>query len=415
LVILYNIFIFLYTLGIRIASLFNLKAKLWVKGRKDILKKIENGLATKKPGQKVAWFHCASLGEFEQGRPVIEAFRKMMPDHLIVLTFFSPSGYEIRKTYSGADHVFYLPADFPRTARKFIEILNPDCAFFIKYEYWYNYLSFLKKSHIPVYMVSAIFRDTQLFFKGYGFWFRKQLHNLTWFFVQDENSEKLLMGIGIHQVSVSGDTRFDRVGAISGQQKQIKGIREFCNGSKVILAGSTWPEDEKVLLPFIFENKEKYKFIIAPHEVHEARITSLMSQLGNDCMRFSKADEMPISDFHVLVIDSIGILSSLYRQAFVAYIGGGFGVGIHNILEPAAFGVPVIIGPTYQRFREARELILEGGAFCINNEFELTKVVQELTDFPDKHKRVSDICSEYVEVNKGATKHIIEHIYARTP
>ena len=273
---LYNIFIFFYVLGIRAASLVNEKAKLWVNGRKDILRKIEKALAGNHNRKKIAWFHCASLGEFEQGRPVIEAFKEAMPDHLIFLTFFSPSGYEIRKNYPGADHVFYLPADCPGMAAKFVKTLSPDIVFFIKYEYWYNYLAVLKQRGIPTYMVSAIFRPSQPFFKWYGSWFRKQLNNLTWFFVQDEDSEKLLRKIGIEQVSVSGDTRFDRVSAIAGQEKPVEGIDEFCKDSRVLLAGSTWPDDEKILLPFILENKAKFKFIIAPHEVHKERIDGLM-------------------------------------------------------------------------------------------------------------------------------------------
>ena len=286
--VLYNIFIFFYSLGIHAASLVNKKAKLWVKGRKGILRNIEKALSEKHTGKKLAWFHCASLGEFEQGRPVIEEFRKTNPDHLIFLTFFSPSGYEIRKNYAGADHIFYLPVDYPGMASGFIKILSPDIVFFIKYEYWYNYLAILKRKGIPTYMVSAIFRPSQFFFKAYGFWFRKQLRNLNWFFVQDEDSEKLLKKIGIWQVSVSGDTRFDRVSAIAVQQKPIAGMDGFCKDTRVILAGSTWPADEKILLPFILEHKSEYKFIIAPHEVHKERIDGLILQLGSGSLRFSK-------------------------------------------------------------------------------------------------------------------------------
>ncbi len=336
-----------------------------MKGRRDILQKIEEALAGKQDNRKIAWFHCASLGEFEQGRPVIEAFRENRPDHLIFLTFFSPSGYEVRKNFTGADYVFYLPVDTPGMAARFIKILSPDIVFFIKYEYWYNYLAILKRQGIPTYMVSAIFRPSQPFFKSYGFWFRKQLMNLSWFFVQDEDSEKLLRKTGILQVSVSGDTRFDRVSTIAGQNKPVEGIDLFCGDSRVILAGSTWPADEKILLPFILENKSEYKFIIAPHEVHQERIDGLISQLGTGSLRFSQLNEINSHEARILVVDSIGILASLYRYAFISFVGGGFGVGIHNILEPAAFGVPVIFGPNYNRFREARELIHESGAISI--------------------------------------------------
>jgi len=408
---LYNIFIYFYVLGIRAASLVNEKAKLWVRGRKDILQKIEEALTGNHDKEKIAWFHCASLGEFEQGRPVMEAFREAMPDHRIFLTFFSPSGYEIRKNYPGADHVFYLPADSPEMAAKFVKVLSPDIVFFIKYEYWYNYLAVLKQRGIPTYMVSAIFRSSQPFFRWYGSWFRKQLNNLSWFFVQDEDSESLLRKIDIQQVSVSGDTRFDRVNAIAGQKKPVEGMDEFCKDSLVMLAGSTWPEDEKILLPFILETKTKFKFIIAPHEVHKERIDGLMSQVGSGGLRFSQASDKNVREARVLVIDSIGLLASLYRYAFVSFVGGGFGVGIHNILEPAAFGVPVIFGPNYEQFREARELIREGGATSIKNEEDFRKVFGRMADVPGERDRASGICSAYVTSHKGATAHILKHLH----
>ena len=398
-------------MGIRVASLVNEKAKLWVNGRKGILGKIEEALAGNHDKKKIAWFHCASLGEFEQGRPVMEAFREAMPDHRIFLTFFSPSGYEIRKNYPGADHVFYLPADTAGMAAKFIKVLSPDIVFFIKYEYWYNYLAVLKQREIPTYMVSVIFRPTQPFFRWYGSWFRKQLNNLTWFFVQDEDSETLLRKIGIQQVSVSGDTRFDRVSSIVNQKKPVEGVDEFCKDSLVMLAGSTWPEDEQILLPFILENKTKFKFIIAPHEVHKERIDLLMSRLGPGGLRFSQENETNIRETRILVIDSIGILASLYRYAFISFVGGGFGVGIHNILESAAFGVPVIFGPNYKRFREARDLIREGGAYSIKSEDDFRTAFGRITDIPGERDRASGICTAYVTNHKGATAHILKHFH----
>jgi 3-deoxy-D-manno-octulosonic-acid transferase len=408
---LYNILIFFYVLAIRTASLFNEKAKLWVRGRKGILKNIEKVLSVSRDKKKTAWFHCASLGEFEQGRPVIEAFRLARPDYLICLTFFSPSGYEIRKNYPGADFVFYLPADLPGVAGKFINILSPDIVFFIKYEYWYNYLAILKKRRIPTYMVSGIFRTSQPFFRWYGFWFRKQLNNLTWFFVQDEDSEKLLKKIGIEQVSVSGDTRFDRVTSIAEKADQIIGIDDFCFGSSVLLAGSTWPEDEKILLSFIQKNNPGFKFIIAPHEVNNDRIEELMLQIGQGGLRYSQLDESNIRKAHILVIDSIGMLSSLYRYAYISYVGGGFGVGIHNILEPAAFGVPIIFGPNYNRFREARELIHLGGAISINNEEEFSKAFNLWTKGTSEHDLASKVCTAYVASHNGATAKILNHLH----
>ena len=260
-------------------------------------------------------------------------------------------------------------------------------------------------------MVSAIFRSSQPFFRWYGSWFRKQLNNLSWFFVQDEDSESLLRKIDIQQVSVSGDTRFDRVNAIAGQKKPVEGMDEFCKDSLVMLAGSTWPEDEKILLPFILETKTKFKFIIAPHEVHKARIDGLMSQVGSGGLRFSQASDKNVREARVLVIDSIGLLASLYRYAFVSFVGGGFGVGIHNILEPAAFGVPVIFGPNYERFLEARELIREGGATSIKNEEDFRKVFGRMADVPGERDRASGICSAYVTSHKGATAHILKHLH----
>jgi len=381
-----------------------------VNGRKDIFAQMEEALKGEHEKKKIAWFHCASLGEFEQGRPVIEAFRKQMPDHRIFLTFFSPSGYEIRKNYSGADYIFYLPPDLPGRAVKFVRILSPDIVFFIKYEYWYNYLSILKRRGIPTYMVSAIFRSSQPFFQWYGFWFRKQLNNLTWFFVQDEDSAKLLNAIGIGQVSVSGDTRFDRVSVIAQQNGSVEFIEGFCKNSMIFLCGSTWPDDEKILLPFIRENKARLKFIIAPHEVNKERIEGLMSLLGSDGLRYSDMKERVNPEASILVIDSIGLLASLYRYAFLAFVGGGFGVGIHNILEPAAFGVPVIFGPNYGRFREARELINKGGAVSINGIENLRSTFTRLIEIPDERDRCSGICLKYVASHKGATEHILKQI-----
>ncbi|MCX6244929.1 MAG: 3-deoxy-D-manno-octulosonic acid transferase [Bacteroidetes bacterium] len=408
--IVYNIFVLFYVSAIRIAALFNPKARQWVNGRKNLLKNIQSALSSHKEKKKVAWFHCASLGEFEQGRPILEAFKLSRPDHRIVLTFFSPSGFEIRKNYPGADHVFYLPADTRANVKEFIRLLSPSIVFFIKYEYWYNYIAELKKKNIPVYMVSAIFRPSQPFFRWYGGWFRKQLDNLAWFFVQDRDSEALLQKIGISKVTVSGDTRFDRVQAVAEQNRPVELMEEFCRNSKVLLAGSTWPEDETVILPFIHENNDKMKFVIAPHEVDKGRIDGLMSLIGTGGLRYSEANAQSIAEARVLVIDSIGILAFLYRYAHVSFIGGGFGVGIHNILESAAFGVPVIFGPNYLRFREACELIREGGAFSIGNKDEFKSALGNLLNNPGRHERASAICRTYVSANKGATSYILDHI-----
>ena len=409
--ILYNIFVNFYVSVARLAALFNPKARQWVHGRKNLLENIGLTLSAYSDGKKIAWFHCASLGEFEQGRPLIEAFKSSKPDYRIVLTFFSPSGFEVRKNYPGADHVFYLPADTRANAKKFIRLVSPDIVFFIKYEYWYSYLAELKQMNIPVFMVSAIFRPSQPFFRWYGGWFRKQLGNLTWFFVQDSKSESLLHSIGIYQVSVSGDTRFDRVAAIAEENRPVQWMEEFSRDSTIFLAGSTWQEDEKLILPFILENTSRMKFIIAPHETHKERIDGLMMLIGSGGLRYSEANVQNITEARVLVIDSIGILAFMYRYAFLSFVGGGFGAGIHNILESAASGVPVICGPNHQLFREARDLIRKGGVFSVTNEQEFRSVVGRLTGDSGLHDRVSAICRTYVSGNKGATRHILDHIH----
>ena len=410
--LLYNILIRFYLAGIRIMALYNPKARLWIKGRKDILGKAAGFIRNKTEKKKTAWFHCASLGEFEQGRPLIGSFHAAKPDYRIILTFFSPSGYEIRKSYPVADGVLYIPGDTPEMARKFITILSPDIVFFVKYEYWYNHLAELKRRNIPVYMISAIFRPSQPFFRWYGSWFRKQLNNLAWFFVQDPESEQLLKKIGITHVSVSGDTRFDRVGAIAAQSSPVKGMEHFCRDSFIMVAGSTWPEDEKTIFGFINGNKEHCKSIIAPHEVDKERIKGLISRFGAGIQLYSGADEKSLTESRVLIIDSIGILAFLYRYATVAYIGGGFGAGIHNILEAAASGIPVIFGPNYQKFREAQDLILGGGAFSVANPSEFMKVMEQLMNDAEAREKAGSFCLDYINTHKGATQHILHHINA---
>ncbi len=406
----YSIFIQLYILSIRIATLFNPKARKWIAGRTNIFRQIEE--AVKKDGKKkkIAWFHCASLGEFEQGRPVLEAFREKYPDHKIFLTFFSPSGYEIRHKYEQADWVFYLPSDTKANARKFLDLVDPDLVFFIKYEYWFNYLDELTSRNIPVYIVSAIFRKGQQFFGWYGGWFRKRLRKITWFFLQDEESETLLRSIGIERESISGDTRFDRVFAIASQDGEFPLIQQFCKDSKVILAGSTWPEDESILLPLCKEEGEKIKFIIAPHEVDSERITALVSAIGGNILRYSEAAGKDGSSYDILVIDSIGILAYLYKYATVAYIGGGFGSGIHNILEAAAFGVPVIFGPKFSKFREARDLVNLGGAISISTRNEYEAAFHRFFGDPGYCQQCAGICMNYVAEKKGATKRILQRL-----
>jgi 3-deoxy-D-manno-octulosonic-acid transferase len=410
---LYNISIYLYSFIIHFASFLNTKARLWINGRKDIFSRISEAVENEPSGEtrKIAWFHCASLGEFEQGKPVIEAFRSRFPGYKIFLTFFSPSGYEVRKNYKDADYIFYLPADTKHNAERFISLVNPQIVFFIKYEYWYNYLRNLYQKKIPFYIISAIFRPGQHFFKWYGSWFRDQIKQVNWFFLQDHESATLLLKIGINTFSITGDTRFDRVYAIARQVHSYPLIEKFCGDSQVILAGSSWAEDEEILFPMMNKSGSSLRFIIAPHETHPARISSLISRLKIPALRYSEANSENIHDFRVLIIDCIGILAHLYQYPFIAYIGGGFGSGIHNILEAAAFGVPVVFGPNYKKFREARDLISLGGAFTISDANQFIQITNHLLSMPEEYSECAEICYKYILEHQGATEKIMEKIH----
>ena len=428
---LYDLIIKFFGCAVCIAALFNKKARKWMQGRKDFSSKLTDFTTVQLSNcPTVVWFHCASLGEFEQGRPVIEAFREEHPDWKIIVTFFSPSGYEIRKNYPGADHIFYLPIDTPRNARNFIDLINPSLVIFVKYEYWFRYLDELYRRNIPVYFISAIFRDNQHFFRWYGGWALKQLKKITGFFVQDDASAQLLRRHGIDRVTVSGDTRFDRVAAIAENAKAYPEVGKFVSGSPVFLAGSTWPADEEMILHLIEEAGYRVKFIIAPHEVGRERVEALrekvigrqssvasrriesgtMEQWNNGTILFSELNGENAAGAGVLIIDGIGYLSHLYRYATIAFIGGGFGVGIHNILEAATFGKPVIFGPNYHKFREAEELVEEGGAFPVENAQQLNNRTIELLTDPDFLKRSSEISATYVREKRGATAIILEKI-----
>ncbi len=405
--LLYSLFIRIYRMGIGIACIFNKKALLWVKGRKNIFRQIEERVQ-KGP---VIWFHVASLGEFEQGRPVIEEIRNRYPDYKILITFFSPSGYEIRKNYQGADYIFYLPLDTRANAIRFIRAVKPVMALFIKYEFWYHYLSVLKSRNIPVYLVSGIFRPQQIFFRWYGAWFRKILGNFNHLFVQTKESEALLKKINITNVSVSGDTRFDRVKQISMQAKEIEIASVFKNSQLCLVAGSTWPKDEELLIQYINTQHSSSKFIIVPHEIDENHIQHIIRQLQKSFVRFSAAGQTDIADKQVLIIDNIGMLSSLYRYGEIAYIGGGFGKGIHNILEAAVYGIPVIFGPHYNKFNEAIELLKLGGAFSINNFDTMQSVFDHLIENAAERKHIGEIAKDFILQNAGATQLILNHIF----
>lgn len=405
---LYKAGIHLYHLAIKIAVFFNAKASLFVRGRKGWKQKLAAKIDT---NARYLWFHCASLGEFEQGRPLIEEVRKQFPQYRIVLTFFSPSGYEIRKNYEQADIIMYLPIDTRRNAKTFIKMIQPEKAFFIKYEYWHFYFDELKKRGIPLYMVSAIFRDNQQFFKKnlWGQWYRQMLKKVTHFFVQDEKSARLLQSLGIQNYTVSGDTRFDRVAAIAENVGEIPVVDKFKNENLLLVAGSTWQPDEELLATFINE-QSNLKTIVAPHEVTPANINRL-ELLFNDSVRFSRLDENSAAGHRVIIIDSIGMLSSLYRYGEIAYIGGGFGVGIHNILEAATFGLPIIFGPNYRKFKEAVDLNNLGGAFPVNDKASMEKVFKALLFDHNTRKSASEKCKSFVAKNVGSTQIILKKVF----
>ncbi len=407
-IVLYNFGIFLYRLGIGIASFFNPKAQLWVSGRRDLFSKT-TAFRAQNEGQLI-WFHCASLGEFEQGRPVIEGLKKDRPDWKIVVTFYSPSGYEIRKNYAVADAVFYLPLDTKNNARKFIDALRPDYSVFVKYEFWYHHLFELKRRSIPTILISSIFRKEQIFFKFHGSLHRKMLHFFDCIFVQDELSKKNLLDIDIQHIKLSGDTRIDRVLSIAEIGKSIPLAAQFKGNSPLLICGSTWGQDEKTLSGVI-ANKvfSDWKFIIAPHEIGEKHLKQIEAILPFSSVRFSKVNEQNINDFRVLLIDNIGLLSRLYKYGDLAYIGGGFGAGIHNTLEPMAHGLPVIFGPKYRKFTEAVYLVDSGGGFVVNDSQDLMKVFVNLTD-EENLKEAAGKARDYILENEGASAGVIDYI-----
>lgn len=361
------------------------------------------------------WFHFASLGEFEQGRPVLEKMKVLYPEKPVVVTFFSPSGYEVRKNTLLADAVYYLPLDTPKNARGFIEALQPDIAVFTKYEYWYCFFNELNKRHIPLYIISGIFRPGQVFFKWYGGLHRKMLGMVSHFFVQDDASQKLLQTLNINNVTVSGDTRFDRVWANAQQPKQLPEIEKFKGGKNVFIAGSTWPQDEELLVNLVMLYPD-WKFIFAPHEITEEKVNKLIDILPTDqTIRFSHISHLTSHIFakQVLVVDNIGMLSSLYQYGEVAYIGGGFGVGIHNTLEAAAFGLPVIFGPNYQRFREACDLVELKAGISIGNMHELKNAAGLVMEDEIYRNNASKLTARYVAEHTGATEAIAGYIGER--
>ena len=397
---------------LKIAALFNPKIKLFVDGRKSVFKILSNKI---KAYDKTIWFHAASLGEYEQGLPVMERMKSRFPNHLIVLTFFSPSGYEVRKNNTIADVTVYLPLDTKSNVKKFMEIVRPDMAFFIKYEYWPNYLNALKNQETPTYLISGIFREDQLFFKWYGSFYRTALDAFNHFFVQNSKSKDLLLKLGKSNVTVSGDTRFDRVASILNRDNALEFIEEFKDKSLTIVVGSSWPKDELLLVPYINSSKN-VKFIIAPHNIKTEQIQSLKNSISKKTILFSELDftasnPINLAGFDVFIIDTIGILTKIYSYADIAYVGGGFGnPGVHNILEPATFGIPIIIGPNYSHFPEATALVNMEGCISISTQEELDEAFDNLIQNQDVRFEKGHICSTFVEMNKNATEIIMNHI-----
>ncbi|MCD4770360.1 MAG: 3-deoxy-D-manno-octulosonic acid transferase [Bacteroidales bacterium] len=404
---LYNLGITAYTLSIRFASLFNSKAAMWVKGRRGWKKQIAGKFNAP---DTVYWFHCASLGEFEQGRPVIELIKKRMPEVKILLTFFSPSGYEIRKNYENADLVMYLPADIPRNVRYFLKQASPAKAVFIKYEFWYNYLSELHRQSVPVYLVSGTFRPSQHFFRFTGRYFLKYLKQFTHFFVQDNESANVLQKAGISHVTVSGDTRFDRVYSISQSAAANSLLASFKASKKLIVAGSSWPPDEEIITRYINTGQTDAKWVFAPHEVDPAHINRLEKLLKVPVIKYSEAGNADLSGYVVLIIDSIGLLSSVYKYADISVIGGGFGKGIHNILEPATWGIPVVFGPNHNKFNEANELLKTGGAMTFGNYSRFESIINNFLTDQILLKESSEISLQYVKKNLGASQFVADKL-----
>lgn len=417
--LLYDIALGLLGPGMRIAALFHAKARLWVDGRKQWrwhLSKAAMSVLEPKTMGKTLWIHAASLGEFEQGRPVIEAVRERFPDWRIVLTFFSPSGYEIRKNYPHADLICYLPADTRRNAADFLEIIQPDVAVFVKYEFWANYLFALKKRGIPVLLISALFRETQPFFRSYGAFWRRMLGSFEHFFVQNEQSAHLLSSIGFQNSTISGDTRVDRVLSIARQAPENVLLDAFQKDAStgvskpLVIAGSTWPADEAILAEMMLHpTLSAFKWVFAPHDPSPAAVAQVLAVCPDGAATYSRANAATLDQANTLVIDNVGLLNTLYRYGSIAYIGGGFGKGIHNTLEPAAFGLPVIFGPKYERFEEARQFVARGGAFAVHNAKELLAVLQQLQD-PDFYQKASGAVLGYLEESRGATEDVVAYL-----
>jgi len=405
---LYNLLLHLASLLVKGAAYFSPKIKLFVAGRKTVFATLSQHLS---PEDKTIWFHAASLGEFEQGLPVMEQIKLQYPTHKIVVTFFSPSGYEVRKNNNVADVTVYLPLDTKANAETFLRLVHPDLVFFIKYEYWPNYLKALKSAGIPTYLISGIFRENQAFFKWYGGFYREALKRFAYFFVQNEGSKLLLQRLGYQNVAISGDTRFDRVVSILERDNRLDFMAQFKNGQPTVVIGSSWPKDEALLVDYINQSASDVKFVIAPHNIKAEQIQALRQAITKPTVLFSEQDGKDLANYPVFIIDTIGLLTKIYSYADIAYVGGGFGhPGVHNLLEPATFGIPIVLGPNYSHFAEATALVQLEGCLSIKNQEELQDAFALLIANEDVRHEKGHICSTFVQMNKGATGIILRHL-----
>jgi len=404
---LYNLLTYIAGSLLQLVALFSNKMKLFIDGRKDVFETISQQLDKE---DKTIWFHSASLGEYEQGLPIMERIRELYPKHKIVLTFFSPSGYEIRKNTKAADVVVYLPLDTRANARKFVELVRPELAFFIKYEFWPNYLNELKKRNVTTYLISGIFRKDQAFFKWYGGFYREALKTFEHFFVQNESSKLLLHKIGFTNVTISGDTRYDRVSAILERDNNLPYIEDFINDKTTIVFGSSWPKDEAMFTDFINASSD-VKFIIAPHTIGAEHINDIKNSITKKTVLFSEMESKDLAEYDVFIINTIGILGKIYSYADIAYIGGGFGTaGLHNILEPAAFGLPIVIGPNHEKFPEAAAMIHMGGCISVNSKQELEDTFSSLLYNDDYRRETGHAAGTFVSMNRGAVEVIMNYL-----
>ncbi len=394
-------------MALRLVALFHPKIKLFVNGRKEVFPYLRKTLSKE---DQVLWVHTASLGEFEQGLPVIERLKHTYPSYKIVVTFFSPSGYEVKKNSDAAHAITYLPLDTFKNAQQFVDLVNPKLVIFVKYEIWPNYLKILAERKIPTLLISALFKEEQIYFKGYGGFMRKALHHFSHIFVQNTNSVRLLNEIGITEVTLGGDTRFDRVMEIVERDNHLPFMEEFKIESPVMVAGSTWPEDEAVLVPYINADNSNLKYVLAPHNIKPEQISKLKASINKKTILYSELDNEPLSDYKVLIIDTIGILTKVYSYANIAYVGGGFATGLHNTLEPAVFGIPVIIGSNFKGFKEAEDLVEEGGVIVVNNKEEYHNLMNRLVSDKEFLSRTGEINLNYVNKNKGASVQIMDYI-----